>query len=153
MSLLSDEAIMRIAFDQALKGRSIGEVPVGAVLVDNKGEIISTAHNLCETLKDPTAHAEIIVIREATRKLSNIRTEGSTLYVTLEPCSMCIGAMVLARINRLVFGARDPKSGAVVSKYNIGVDNKLNHTLDVAEGILKEDCSYILSEFFKGLRA
>lgn len=153
MSLLSDEAIMRIALDEALKGRSIGEVPVGAVLVDRKGEVVSTAHNLCETLRDPTAHAEMIVIRAAAKKLINIRIERCALFVTLEPCSMCIGAMVLARINRLVFGTRDPKSGAVFSKYNIGVDKKLNHTLEVEEGILKEDCSYILSEFFKELRA
>ena len=147
-----DEKYMRLAIDEALKARSIGEVPVGAVIVGGNGEIISSAHNLCETSSDPTAHAEILAIREASRKLENWRLTGATLYVTLEPCLMCMGAIVLARIKRVVFGALDPKAGAVMSLYNIGVDGKLNHTVEIKKGILKEDCARLLRDFFKSVR-
>ena len=147
-----DEKYMRLAIEEALKARDMGEVPVGAVIVDENGGIISSAHNLCETTSDPTAHAEILAIREASRKLENWRLTGATLYVTLEPCLMCMGAIVLARIKRVVFGALDPKAGAVMSLYNIGVDGKLNHTVEIKKGILKEDCARLLRDFFKSVR-
>ncbi len=147
-----DEKYMRLAIKEALKARDMGEVPVGAVIVDEDGGIISSAHNLCETTSDPTAHAEILAIREASRKLENWRLTGANLYVTLEPCAMCMGAMVLARIKRVVFGALDPKAGAVMSLYNIGVDGKLNHTVEVKDGVLKEDCARLLRDFFKNIR-
>ena len=143
---------MRLAIEEAIKARDMGEVPVGAVIVGEDGEIISKAHNLCETTSDPTAHAELLAIREASRKLENWRLTGATLYVTLEPCAMCMGAMVLARIKRVVFGALDPKAGAVMSLYNIGVDGKLNHTVEVKEGVLKDDCAFLLRDFFKSVR-
>ncbi|HWP93942.1 MAG TPA: tRNA adenosine(34) deaminase TadA [Thermodesulfobacteriota bacterium] len=147
-----DGKYMRLAIEEAIKARDMGEVPVGAVIVGEDGEIISKAHNLCETTSDPTAHAEILAIREAARKLENWRLTGATLYVTLEPCAMCMGAMVLARIKRVVFGVLDSKSGAVMSLYNIGVDRKLNHTVEVKEGVLKDDCAFLLRDFFKSIR-
>lgn len=148
----SDEAFMRLAYEEAMRAGLSGEVPVGAVLVGNDKEIISRAHNLCETSFDPTAHAEIIAIREAAKKYQSTRINQSTIYVTLEPCSMCIGAIVLARLRRLVFGAGDPKSGAVVSNYNIGSDGRLNHIVEVSGGVLERDCAQLLKDFFQGLR-
>lgn len=148
----SDEAFMRLAYEEAMRAGLSGEVPVGAVLVGNDKEIISRAHNLCETSFDPTAHAEIIAIREAAKKYQSTRINQSTIYVTLEPCSMCIGAIVLARLRRLVFGAGDPKSGAVVSNYNIGSDGRLNHIVEVSGGVLERECAQLLRDFFQGLR-
>jgi tRNA(adenine34) deaminase len=148
----SDEAFMRLAYEEAIRAGLSGEVPVGAVLVGNDKEIISRAHNLCETSFDPTAHAEIIAIREAAKKHQSTRINQSTIYVTLEPCSMCIGAIVLARLRRLVFGADDPKSGAVVSNYNIGSDGRLNHIVEVSGGVLERECAQLLRDFFQGLR-
>jgi len=148
----SDEAFMRLAYEEAIRAGLSGEVPVGAVLVGNDKEIISRAHNLCETSFDPTAHAEIIAIREAAKKHQSTRINQSTIYVTLEPCSMCIGAIVLARLRRLVFGAGDPKSGAVVSNYNIGSDGRLNHIVEVSGGVLERECAQLLRDFFQGLR-
>lgn len=147
-----DEALMRLAYKEATKAGLKGEVPVGAVLLANNGEIISSAHNLCETSFDPTAHAEILAIREAAKKCQSTRIIGSTICVTLEPCSMCMGAIVLARIKRLVFGTADPKSGAVVSNYKIGSDGRLNHKVDVAGGVLEQECSDLLKDFFQRLR-
>ncbi len=147
-----DEAFMRLAYEEAMRAGLSGEVPVGAVLVGNDKEIISRAHNLCETSFDPTAHAEIIAIRKAAKKYQSTRINQSTIYVTLEPCSMCIGAIVLARLRRLVFGAGDPKSGAVVSNYNIGSDGRLNHIVEVSGGVLERECAQLLRDFFQGLR-
>ena len=147
-----DEKYMRLAIEEALKARGMGEVPVGVVIVGENGEIISKAHNLCETTQDPTAHAEILAIRGAAEKLGNWRLMGTTLYVTLEPCVMCIGAIVLARVKRVVFGALDPKAGAVKSIYSIGVDKKLNHSVEIEEGILKDECAALLRDFFKSIR-
>lgn len=152
MTRNDDEAFMRLAYEEAIRARLKGEVPVGAVLVGNGRDIISRAHNLCETSLDPTAHAEIIAIREAARSHRSVRINQSTIYVTLEPCSMCIGAIVLARIERLVFGTDDPKSGAVVSNYNIGIDGKLNHAVSVSGGVLRDECAELLKDFFKSLR-
>jgi len=152
MSHQYDEAIMRMAVDEAKRARSKGEVPVGAVIVGGDLEIITSSHNLCETTFDPTAHAELIAIREATQKTQNIRITDTTLYVTLEPCAMCMGAIVLARIRRLVFGASDQKSGAAGSIHRIGIDGKLNHRIELTTGVLKDECSSILTGFFKTIR-
>jgi tRNA(adenine34) deaminase len=152
MTYPDDKKFMRLAIQEALKAQSIGEVPVGAVVRGMDGEVTSRAYNLRETSSDPTAHAEIIAIREAAKKLGNWRLTGTTLYVTLEPCVMCMGAVVLARIKRLVFGARDPKAGAVFSVYNIGADKKLNHSVEVEEGVLEDECLYLLKRFFENLR-
>lgn len=148
----NDRKFMLLAIEQAQIARGIGEVPIGAVIVDKDNALLSSGHNLRETHQDPTAHAEIIAIRKASEKMGSWRMEGTTLYVTLEPCAMCIGAIVLSRISRLVFGARDSKAGAVFSVYNIGVDNKLNHNLEVIEGLFETECSNLLKEFFQTLR-
>lgn len=148
----NDRKFMLLAIEQAQLAGSIGEVPIGSVITDHNHNLISTAHNLRESSHDATAHAEIIAIRQASEKLQSWRMEGVTLYVTLEPCAMCIGAIVLARISRLVFGARDPKAGAVYSVYNIGTDNKLNHSVEVIEGVCETECSNLLKDFFKDLR-
>ena len=148
----SDQAFMRLAYDEAMRAGLTGEIPVGAIVVGNDKAIISRGHNLCETSFDPTAHAEIIAIREAAKKCQSIRINQSTIYVTLEPCSMCIGAIVLARVKRLVYGTDDPKSGAVVSNYNIGRDGRLNHIVDVSGGVMERECAQLLRDFFQGLR-
>ncbi|MGB3365181.1 MAG: tRNA adenosine(34) deaminase TadA [Thermodesulfobacteriota bacterium] len=148
----NDRKFMLLAIEQAQLAGSIGEVPIGSVITDQNHHLISTGHNLRESSHDPTAHAEIIAIRQASEKLQSWRMEGATLYVTLEPCTMCIGAIVLARISRLVFGARDPKAGAVYSVYNIGTDDKLNHNVEVIEGVCETECSDLLKDFFKDLR-
>jgi tRNA(adenine34) deaminase len=147
-----DKKFMLLAIEEAQLAGSIGEVPIGSVITDKDNNIISSGYNLREKNQDPTAHAEIIAIRQASEKLQSWRMNGTTLYVTLEPCAMCIGAIVLARISRLVFGARDTKAGAVYSVYNIGTDNKLNHSVEVIEGVLETQCSDLLKEFFKTLR-
>jgi Cytosine/adenosine deaminases len=149
----NDEYFMRLAIEEALKAEAIGEVPIGAVIVGVDGEVISSACNLRETSFDPTAHAEILVIKRAAEKLGNWRLTGTTLYVTLEPCVMCMGAIVLARIKRLVFGTRDPKAGAVFSVYNIGMDKKLNHSVEVEEGVLGDECARLLRNFFENIRS
>lgn len=144
---------MHLAIEEALKAEGVGEVPIGAVIVRENGEIISRAHNLRETSLDPTAHAEIIAIREAAKKLGNWRLANVALYVTLEPCAMCVGAIILSRIKRVIFGARDPKAGAIVSIYNIGVDGRLNHRVEIEEGVLRDECADLLKRFFENLRA
>ena len=131
-------------------GRGIGEVPVGAVIV--REEILARAHNSPITLRDPSAHAEVLAIRQAASLLGNYRLTGTTLYVTLEPCLMCAGAILQARIDRVVFGAADPKSGAVISLYRLFDDRRLNHAVSVTEGVLKEACVEILSGFFRAKR-
>ena len=130
----------------------MGEVPIGAVITDGTDKIVSSGYNLRESGNDPTAHAEIIAIRKAGEALGSWRLEGSAIYVTIEPCIMCMGAIILARIKRLVFGARDPKAGAVFSVYEIGSDRRLNHSVEITEGICAEECSALLKDFFKTLR-
>jgi tRNA(adenine34) deaminase len=147
-----DEKFMRLAIEQALMAGRLGEVPIGAVITDSSDKVISSAYNLRETTNDPTAHAEVVAIKKASQNINSWRLEGCTLYVTLEPCVMCIGAIVLSRVSRLVFGTRDPKAGAVLSLYKIGTDNKLNHSIDYKEGVCAEDCSRLLKEFFAALR-
>jgi tRNA(adenine34) deaminase len=147
-----DDRFMRLAIEEAKKAELMGEVPIGALIVGEGGEIISRAHNLRETSSDPTAHAEIIAIREAAKKLHGWRLSGTTLYVTLEPCVMCMGAIMLARIKRLVFGSLDTKAGAALSIYNIGIDGKLNHRIRVKEGVLKDESGDLLKRFFENIR-
>lgn len=137
---------MKEALKEAEKAYEKGEIPVGALIVVN-GEIISKAHNIKETTFDPTAHAEILAIREAARILGAWRLTDATLYVTKEPCIMCSGAIVNSRIKRLVYGCNDPKGGAVVSLYNILNDKRLNHQVEITNGILEEECRVILKRF------
>jgi tRNA(adenine34) deaminase len=140
------------ALAQAAKARDRDEVPIGAVLVQ-EGRIIGRGFNLREGRCDPTAHAETIAIRQAARRLSAWRLTGTTLYVTLEPCPMCMGAILLARIDRLVFGCFDPKGGAAGSLYDLSADPRFNHRVALTSGVRGEECSRILSEFFRELRA
>lgn len=142
---------MREALIEAGKAAAMGEVPVGAVVV-REGEIISRAHNLVETSKSSSAHAEMLAMDAAERALGAKWLSGCTVYVTLEPCSMCAGAMVLARIDRLVIGAMDPKAGACGSVSNIASSDRLNHRIDITTGILEEECSLRLKEFFRSRR-
>jgi tRNA(adenine34) deaminase len=146
-----DLAFMGTALLAAKSALQKEEVPIGAVVV-YQGEIVGRGYNLRETSNDPTTHAEIIAIREAAAKLDSWRLLDCTLYVTLEPCVMCMGAIILARIPRLVFATRDPKAGAVGSIYNLASDRRFNHKVDVTEGVLAEKCSEMLSGFFKALR-
>lgn len=152
MTQSDDERFMRLAIEQAEIAGRIGEVPIGAVITDSSEQLISTGHNLRERTNDPTAHAEIIAIRKAGEKLQSWRLEGATIYITVEPCVMCIGAIILARIRRLVFGAKDPKAGAVSSVYSLGADSRLNHIVEITEGICEEECSNMLKDFFRNLR-
>ncbi len=147
-----DTYFMKRALEEAIKAYELGEVPVGAVLVDERGRIIASTHNKTITLCDPTAHAEILALRAGSEFLGNYRLLGSTLYVTLEPCIMCAGALVNARIKRLVFGAWDEKAGACGSLYDIVRDERLNHTLEVRGGILEEESKALLRKFFKERR-
>lgn len=147
----ANSVYMRAALDEAAKSAGIGEVPIGAVLVHEK-KIIARSHNHRETWQDPTAHAEMIVIREAAKALGGWRLIDTTLFVTLEPCAMCLGAILLARIPRLVFGARDPKAGACGSVLDFARDPRLNHRIDVMEGMLADDSQRMLTQFFRELR-
>lgn len=147
----ADEIFMSEAIRQAKTAASENEVPVGAVIV-YEHKIIAKAHNQIETLKDPTAHAEMIAITQATSYLSSKWLQKCVLYVTIEPCSMCAGALVLARIARVCFGAADPKTGACGSVINIANHKALNHRLKVTGGVLADECSALLSEFFKKKR-
>jgi len=147
----TDYDFMKIALEEASLASGEDEVPVGAILVSD-GHIIAQAHNSPVAKNDPSAHAEMLVLRQAARMMCNYRLSGSELYVTLEPCIMCAGAIIQARLARVVFGARDPKCGAVVSLYQVLNDNRLNHQVAVMEGILKEECGEILSRFFKEKR-
>jgi tRNA(adenine34) deaminase len=139
------------AGEEARAAAALGEVPVGAVLV-HEGAIVSRAHNLRESASDPTAHAELLVLRDAARRLSSWRLDGATLYVTLEPCFMCAGALVNARVARLVFGALDPKAGAVGSLADVARDERLNHRLVVRSGVLAAECGDLLKRFFLARR-
>lgn len=147
----TDYDFMKIALEEAQSAYRRGEVPVGAVLV-REGNVLARAHNSPIALNDPSAHAEMLVLRQASEKIGNYRLAGTELFVTIEPCVMCAGAIVHARVERVIFGARDPKFGAVVSLYNILDDKRLNHQVNVTEGILKEECGEIISRFFKEKR-
>jgi tRNA(adenine34) deaminase len=147
-----DEAFMRLALREAARGARTGEVPVGAVLVDGGGEILARGHNRPVAASDPTAHAEIVCLRRAARRAGNYRLPGATLYVTVEPCPMCAGALVLARVRRVVFGAADPKAGAARTLFRILDDPRLNHRAEVAGGVLAEECRALLQGFFRARR-
>ncbi|MEZ5355805.1 MAG: tRNA adenosine(34) deaminase TadA [Bryobacteraceae bacterium] len=142
---------MRAALDEARRGEQAGEVPVGAVIVAG-GEIVSRAHNQPIGQCDPTAHAEILALREAGRRLGNYRLEQADLYVTLEPCAMCAGALVNARIRRVVFGCRDLRFGGMRSKFQIADSDLLNHKVEIVEGVLGGECQALLQEFFQRRR-
>jgi len=142
---------MRLALREAERARREREVPVGAIVVRD-GRVIARAHNRPIHLKDPTAHAEVLALRRAARKVGNYRLSGCTLYVTIEPCAMCAGAMVQARLKRVVFGASDPKAGAGGSVLSVLNHPRLNHRVEVTEGVLGEDCAAILKEFFGNKR-
>ena len=146
-----DEKWMRLALEEAALARSEGEVPIGAVIVRGQ-ELLARAHNEPIGMNDPTAHAEVLAIRRAAGALGNYRLTGTTLFVTIEPCLMCAGAILQARIGRVVFGAADPKAGALVSLYRLCDDERMNHAVEVAEGLLKDACSEILSGFFREKR-
>jgi tRNA(adenine34) deaminase len=139
---------MLLALDQARWAARHGDVPVGAVVIDQAGDVLAAAGNEREIRYDPTAHAELLALREASRRLRSWRLNGLTLVVTLEPCTMCAGALVLARITRLVFGAFDPKAGAVSSLFDVVRDPRLNHRVDVRGGVLEAECSTLLKDFF-----
>ena len=142
---------MQAAFEEAKKAASMGEVPIGAVIVKD-GEIIARGHNETETLKDPTAHAEMTAIRNAAAKLGGWRLPGCEMFVTVEPCSMCAGAIVWSRIEKLYIGTMDPKSGACGSVFNIPQEKKLNHFTEIETGLMQEECSCLMKDFFKQLR-
>jgi len=147
-----DITYMQAAIAEAYIAHSLCEVPIGAVVVF-EGEIIGRGHNLRETSNDPTTHAEMVAIRQAAEKIGHWRLLETTLYVTLEPCVMCMGAIILARMPQLVFACRDPRAGAVGSIYDFAQDERFNHKVEVTEGVLGEECSQMLSGFFKELRA
>lgn len=148
-----DDEWMREALAEADCAASLAEVPVGCVLVNAAGERVAVGHNLRETEEDPTAHAEIVAIRAAARALGSWRLEGHTLFVTLEPCVMCAGALVNARVARVVWGCDDPKAGACTSLFTIGQDARLNHRFEITRGVLETDCAERLKRFFAALRA
>ncbi|MGA2412054.1 MAG: tRNA adenosine(34) deaminase TadA [Candidatus Binataceae bacterium] len=140
-----------MALGEACRAAEEGEVPVGAILLMN-GQVVASAHNRPIALHDPTAHAEMLAIRDATATLNAYRLTGAMLYVTLEPCLMCVGALIHARVARVVYGARDPKAGALGSVFDLGRDGRLNHRLEVYGGIREQECADLLSEFFRARR-
>lgn len=146
-----DETFIRMALEEASMAFDEGEVPVGAVIALGE-DVLGKAHNQPVSMNDPSAHAEILAIRRAAEKIGNYRLSGTSLYVTLEPCVMCAGAIIQARIERVVFGTLDPKTGGIVSLYHILSDERLNHTVTVRGGVQKEACAEILSRFFRQKR-
>ena len=148
MSAAADEALMRLALEEARAADAVGDVPVGAVVVDADGNVIGSGHNQRELAHDPTAHAELLAIRAAAVSRGSWRLDGCTLVVTLEPCTMCAGATVLARLQRVVYGATDPKAGAVGSLWDVVRDRRLNHRPEVVAGVLAEECQSLLRAWF-----
>ena len=143
---------MQKAIEAAREAEALGEVPVGAVILDGDGELLAIASNRTITDSDPTAHAEILALRAAAAKVGNYRLTGSTVYTTIEPCVMCAGALVNARISRLVFGSRDERFGGVVTKFRLCDNEVLNHRMELTEGVLADDCRVLIQEFFKARR-
>ncbi len=143
---------MQIALDEARSAQQHGDVPVGAVVVKD-GRMVAARHNERELTNDPTAHAEVLALRDAAEVLGSWRLEGCSLYVTLEPCVMCGGALVNSRIHKVIYGAADEKAGACLSLYNVADDPRLNHQLELVPGILADECSQILLDFFQSVRA
>jgi tRNA(adenine34) deaminase len=146
-----DERFMDAALDEARRAEELGEVPVGSVIVF-EGHVIARAHNLREASQDPTAHAELIALKDAARALGTWRLSGATCYVTLEPCPMCAGALVNARVDRVVFATDDPKAGATTTLYTIGSDSRLNHRFALSSGVRRDEASQLLKRFFARIR-
>ena len=146
-----DDTFMRMALEEAARAPAAGEVPIAALIVHD-GRVLAQSHNYRELWQDPTAHAEVIAIRAAATALGTWRLTGTTLYVTVEPCTMCIGAIILARVSRVVFGAWDPKGGACGSLFNLPSEPKLNHRVLVTGGVLEQESKALLQKFFKELR-
>lgn len=146
-----DNAYMQLAIEEARKAESLGEVPIGAIIVHGD-QVIARAHNLREITQNAVTHAELSAIQNACAAVGSWRLEDMTLYVTLEPCPMCAGAILQSRIPRIVYGARDPKGGAVHSLYELLNDSRFNHECDVTEGVLADECGAILTSFFKSIR-
>jgi len=142
------DGAMRLALDQGRAAAAAGDVPVGAVVLDPTGQVVAAHGNEREQTHDPTAHAEVLALRAAAQRLGGWRLVDHTLVVTLEPCTMCAGALILARVSRLVFGAYDPKAGAVTSLFDVVRDPRLNHRVDVRGGILEAECGALLQQFF-----
>lgn len=147
-----DEKYMKIAIEEAKKASNIGEVPIGCVIV-YENRVIATGYNMRETTQMTLSHAELIAINEANKKIGSWRLEDCTLYVTLEPCAMCAGAIVQSRIKRVVYGATDPKAGCAGTLMNLLEEKRFNHQVDVTKGVLKLECGNILTDFFRQLRA
>ena len=145
----TDELWMRKAIEAAREAAAMDEVPIGACLVSDEGELLSSAFNRTITDNDPTAHAEILAIREAAEKLDNYRLTGTTIYTTIEPCVMCAGALVNARIGRLVFGAHDDRFGAVETQFRLCDNQALNHRIEIRSGVLADECRALMQEFFR----
>jgi tRNA(adenine34) deaminase len=148
----TDEDWMRMALQAAQEARELGEVPVGACLININGEVLAIAGNRTITNNDPTAHAEVLALREAAAKIGNYRLTETVLYTTIEPCAMCAGALVNARIKRLVFGAHDERFGAVESVFQLCDSSSLNHRIKITKGVLADECKRLIQEFFKGRR-
>lgn len=148
---MNEERFMKLAIDEAYKARGINEVPIGAVIVYNE-EVIATGYNIRETSQTTLSHAELIAIEAANKEIGSWRLEDCTLYVTLEPCPMCAGAIVQSRIKRVVYGAPDPKAGCAGTLMNLLDDNRFNHQVEVESGVLNDECSALLTEFFRELR-
>jgi tRNA(adenine34) deaminase len=152
LPLVDDDEAMGVALDEARAALGHGDVPIGAVVVAADGTVVARRHNERELRNDPTAHAEVLALRDAAEATGSWRLTGTTLVVTLEPCPMCAGAAWSAQVTRVVFGAADLKAGATGSLYNIAVDQRLNHTSDVRPGVRADECAALLSDFFGGLR-
>ena len=148
-----DAYYMRLALEEAQKAYDLEEVPIGSVLVDSEGEVVARGHNMREVWHDATAHAEMIAIREACAKEGRWRLSGLTLYVTIEPCPMCAGAIVHARVGRVVFGAMDPRAGAAGTVFDLLQSPALNHRAEVSGGVMAEECGALLREFFRARRS
>ena len=153
MAELTDEDFMWQAVIEAQQAAREDEVPVGAVLVSEDATVLAKTHNQTITRCDPTAHAEILAVRSAAEALGNFRLLNTTLYVTIEPCIMCMGALLHARISKIIYGAKDPKWGAAGSCYNLSADPRLNHVIDVEGGVLEKECRELIQTFFKAKRA
>lgn len=147
-----DESFMRIALQAAKEAEEIGEIPIGACLVDKNGVVLAALGNRTITNCDPTAHAEILVIREAAKKTANYRLTETTIYTTIEPCAMCAGSLIHARVKRIVFGSHDKRFGAVESVFKLCDTSSLNHQLEITSGVLTEECKYLMQQFFKKKR-
>jgi len=148
----TDEFWMQRALESAITARDEGEVPIGACLIDNEGNLLAAAGNKTRQTNDPTAHAEVLVLREAAQKISNYRLTETVLYTTIEPCAMCAGALVTARVKRLVFGARDERFGAVETLFRICDSSSLNHRIEIASSVLEDKCRALMQDFFRQKR-